>query len=301
MELNSLIFPKCASSLSSPQLFGRIIYVPQDSAQWLLTAPFVSSQSIPALYKANPTLFAKHGSYKGRCIPCLFIPSPRPSSKVMLYFHGNAEDAAAATDWLTSMARCLHVHILAMEYEGYGVYPGSPSAQSVIDDAETVYRYLLRAMHVASSDILLYGRSIGSGPACHLAANHHPYSLILMSAFTSIRAVAKKYVGPLLQYLVAERFDNKKCIAKVKCPVFMVHGKRDDVVPCEHSIELSQEIKGHYKLCLSESMNHNSMNFCEDILIPLKVFHNELAFSTKPAAGRTGLLIFPLKAFNMPK
>ncbi len=302
MELNSLIFPTCKSSLPTPLLFGKIVYIPRDSSQWTLTAPFVSSQSVPSLYKYLPGQFAKYGSYKGACIPCLYVPCPKPSSKILLYFHGNAEDACAATDWLCCIAKYLSVHVLAMEYRGYGVYPGEPSAQTVLDDAETVYRYVLGALHIQASNVLLFGRSIGSGPACYLASKHRPSLLVLMSAFTSLRAVAKRYVGPLLQYLVAERFNNKKWIGQANCPVFILHGKQDDVVPVEHSVELSKEVKGNCKLRLSESMDHNTMDFCEDFLKPLKNYYqNELKMTTKPADDQSGLLIFPLRAFNRPK
>ncbi len=302
MELNSIIFPACESSLPANELFGRVIYIPQDTSQWVLTAPFVSSQSVSALYTSSPARFAKYGSYKGRCIPCLFVPCPRPSNKVVIYFHGNAEDAGAATDWLNCIAKYLNVHVVAVEYQGYGLYnsDGSPSESAVLEDAELVYRYVLSALQVRSSDVVLFGRSIGSGPACYLAAKHHPHSLVLMSAFTSLRAVVKTYVGSLLQYLVAERFNNKKRLQRVKCPVFIVHGRQDDVVPWEQAVELSKAIKGKQKLWIAEGMSHNTMDFCADFLKPLKAFYAEITLYTKPNSGQSGLLVFPLKAFNPP-
>ena len=301
MELNSLIFSPCQSTVPLPKLFGKIVYIPCDSSQWILTAPFVSSQAVSSLYQRPPEKLSKYGCYKGPCIPCLFLPSPRPSSKILIYFHGNAEDMSAAIDWLLCISKFLSIHVLAMEYRGYGVYPGEPSAENVMEDADTVYRYVSSVFNMQSSDILIFGRSIGSGPACYLASKYNPSMLILMSAFTSLRAVAKRYVGPLLQYLVAERFNNKKLITKVKSPIFLLHGRLDDVVPVEQAVELSKEIKGSYKLKLSATMDHNTINFCEDFMKPLKDYYQkELNMSTKPTEGRSGILVFPLRAFNKP-
>ena len=301
MQFNSLVFPKCKSSLPLSQLFGKMIFVPRDRSEWGLTAPFVSSSSITMLYKMPPEQFAKYGSYKGSCIPCLYIPCSRPTSKILVYFHGNAEDVCSSVSWLTNLAKYLHIHVLAMEYKGYGLYSGSPSAKAVLEDADTIYKYLNTGLRFSTDDIILFGRSIGSGPACYLASKYNPNSLVLMSAFTSIRAVAKEYVGSLLQYLVADRFNNKECLSKVKCPVLMLHGKSDNIVPCVHSVEMSKLVKGYCKLHISEAMGHNSMDFIEDVLKPLRLFHTEIKLSTKPAGSQEGLLAFPLKAFNKPK
>lgn len=301
MEFNSLIFPKCKSSCSSPFFFGKVVYIPRDSARWVLTAPFVTSQSVNTLYKHLPGDFAQYGSYKCPCIPCAFYPCWRPSSKVLLYFHGNAEDAFAANDWFFYISKYLSVHVLAMEYRGYGLYEGEPSAKNILEDAEVVYRYTVKALHIDSKNIWVLGRSIGSGPACYLASKYNPSLLILMSPFTSLRAAAKKYVGPLLQYLVAERFNNLVCMETVKSPVFILHGKKDDTVPVEHSVTLSKAVKGSCKLVLAEAMDHNCLDFFEDFLKPLKEYcQAELKISTKPKEGSTGLLVFPLRAFNKP-
>jgi len=301
MEFNSLIFPKCKSSYESPILFGKIVYIPRDSSRWVLTTPFVTSQSVNTLYKHLPGDFIQYGSYKCPCIPCVFYPCWRPSSKVLLYFHGNAEDACAANDWFFYISKYLSVHVLAMEYRGYGLYSGEPTAKNILEDAEIIYKYTTKALCIKSENIWVFGRSIGSGPACYLASKYNPNLLILMSPFTSLRAAAKKYVGPLLQYLVAERFNNIHCIGNVKCPVFIAHGKKDNTVPVEHSIQLSKSVKSKCKLVLSETMDHNCLDFFKDFLKPLKEYcQSELSISTRPKDDNTGLLIFPLKAFNKP-
>lgn len=56
-----------------------------------------------------------------------------------------------------------------MEYPGYGLYKGSPNSDRVLRDAVTVYDHLNLSLGVAESDIIVFGRSIGSSPACYLS------------------------------------------------------------------------------------------------------------------------------------
>ena len=79
---------------------------------------------------------------------------------------------------------------------------------------------------------MVFGRSMGSGPATHLAATFNPGALILMSPYTSIRNVVKSKIG-FFSALVAEHFDNLKLMPKVMCPTFIVHGQKDTLIPFE--------------------------------------------------------------------
>jgi len=119
------------------------------------------------------------------------------------------------------------MHVVAIEYPGYGIYtnPNGAKADKIVEDAETVYRFFTKVVKWKESDIILCGRSIGSGPACHLASKFNPASLVLISPHTSIRGVVKDFfMGALTQYIVAERFKNLEAIAKVTCPTFILHG-----------------------------------------------------------------------------
>jgi hypothetical protein len=68
---------------------------------------------------------------------------PRGSSKIFLYFHANAEDIGKALKFLTYVNIYLKMHVIAVEYPGYGVYQGSTaSADKIIEDAECVYSFI---------------------------------------------------------------------------------------------------------------------------------------------------------------
>ena len=72
-----------------------------------------------------------------------------------------------------------------------------------------------------------------------LAARKKIGALVLISAFTSIRAVAKSLAGGVIQFLVKDRFRNIDLIKKVTAPTFLVHGKKDELIPYSHSQQLA--------------------------------------------------------------
>ena len=125
-----------------------------------------------------------------------------------------------------------------MEYPGYGLYKGTPNDVTIMEDSEAVYDYLTKKLNIKPKNIMLFGRSIGSGPATYLASQREVGALILMAAFTSIRAAVKEFAGKWAQYLIKERFNNLENIPKVKCPAFLVHGQSDRMIPFTHSQEL---------------------------------------------------------------
>ena len=209
--------------------------------------------------------------FKCHCIPCLFLPNESGSSKLLLYFHGNAEDIGCTLDFLDELRNQLKIHVLAVEYPGYGIYKGNSNEKTIITDAEHVINFILKFSKWKEENIIIFGRSIGSGPATYLAARYKIKCLILMSPFTSIKDVVAEHVG-LLKILLAERFRNIDNMRLVKSPIFIIHGKKDKLVPFIHSFNLVKECKAPYKLVNPEEMTHNYFDFLTDFLIPLKDF-----------------------------
>jgi len=120
------------------------------------------------------------------------MPYINGSSKLLIYFHGNAEDVGLATDLLSFVMEKMKIHVLAMEYPGYGVYHGDPTPRQIALDAQNLYDYLTIVQGIPESSIILFGRSIGSGPASLVASQKNPASLLLMSPFKSIRDIVKE-------------------------------------------------------------------------------------------------------------
>jgi fermentation-respiration switch protein FrsA (DUF1100 family) len=164
------------------------------------------------------------------------------ADKIIIYFHGNAEDIGLAYDFLYKLGSELKMHILAVEYPGYGLYKMCDPDESIMkQDANMIYTYLTEHVGLKHSDIILFGRSMGSGPATYLASIKPAFCLFLMSPYTSIKDVAKSFLGKLsfiLSPLVHERFRNIDRIKSAKCPVFLLHGALDTLIPPSHSEEL---------------------------------------------------------------
>ena len=95
------------------------------------------------------------------------LPAP-PGGETILYSHGNAEDLSGLRYRLPQFPA--HGYgIIAYDYEGYGASGGTPSEENVYRDAERVWRYLVEEKKIPAERIVLYGRSLGSGPSCYLA------------------------------------------------------------------------------------------------------------------------------------
>ena len=119
------------------------------------------------------------------------------------------------------------MHVMAVEYPGYGLYKTSKvDEEKMKEDADAIYDYLTQVCGIKESDIILWGRSMGSGPTSYLASRKSAHSLLLMSPYMSIKDAAKSLLGwaSFLTVIVYERFRNIDLIASAKCPVFFLHG-----------------------------------------------------------------------------
>jgi hypothetical protein len=109
--------------------------------------------------------------------------------------------------------------------------------------------------------------------------------LILISPFKSIRETASSILGPF-KFIIAERFKNIDIIHKVTCPLLLIHGQRDNLIPFTHSIELSQKTSGPYELILPEEMDHNEFNLYEDFLDPIQSFLKRHNLMNSTSSGK---------------
>jgi acetyl esterase/lipase len=158
----------------------------------------------------------------------------------ILYAHGNNETIIQAHHFLRGLADDCHCNILAFEYPGYPGVPGSASTDSMIAAAHGAYTYLTTSMAIDPRQIILMGRSIGTGPITALAAqlskdSPPPFAaLVLVSPLASIRLAAETTVGSLLaRCLVRENMFNNVCeLPHVRSvPILLFHGTQDCVLP----------------------------------------------------------------------
>jgi len=139
-----------------------------------------------------------------------------------------------------------------MEYPTYGIYKDRElSEEAIRTDACHVYDFITQTIGIGHQQIIVFGRSMGSGSACALAERKPIAGLILFSSYMSVKQAAKSLVGGFLSTFVKERFKNIDAIRKVSCPVLFVHGKKDKVIPYTHSVALYQKCSSSYKRILT--------------------------------------------------
>eukprot|EP00559_Dactyliosolen_fragilissimus_P009065 CAMPEP_0184868776 /NCGR_PEP_ID=MMETSP0580-20130426/31745_1 /TAXON_ID=1118495 /ORGANISM="Dactyliosolen fragilissimus" /LENGTH=281 /DNA_ID=CAMNT_0027369881 /DNA_START=149 /DNA_END=991 /DNA_ORIENTATION=- len=235
-------------------------------------------QPPPATY-LHPTRHFWLESTSGGRIPAFFIE--RPNAQVTILFsHGNAEDLGMIYDWFNDLARVLRVNIMAYDYTGYGKsMPAniSPCEDFCYADIETAYSYLTDVRRIQPEQIVLYGRSLGSGPSCYLASKtaregRSVAGVILQSPLLSAFRVAFNFRFTM----IGDRFPNIDYAPHIKCPVFIVHGTQDEVVPFWHGQDLFMALNQNWraKPFWVEGAGHNNI---EALLRSSGAFVDELS------------------------
>ena len=123
-----------------------------------------------------------------------------------------------------------------VEYRGYGRSEGEPSEDGIYRDAEAVWQWLVNTKKVAPENIVLYGKSLGGGPATELAVRYSAGALVLQSTFTSIPDMAKRVLPWVPKFLIQTQFDNETKLKTVKSPTLLIHSRADDLIPFEPSV-----------------------------------------------------------------
>jgi len=163
-----------------------------------------------------------------------FIPAAGPGrhpAPAVIFAHGNAELIDFWPQELHPFSK-LGIGVLLVEYPGYGRSTGNPSQHSIIDTFVAAHDLLIKREDVDPTRIILFGRSLGGGAACALAAARPSAALILMSAFANVRTFAKNFLVP--GFLVRDPFDNLSVVTAYPNPMLVVHGKFDEVIPYHH-------------------------------------------------------------------
>ncbi len=155
---------------------------------------------------------------------------------VVIYFPGNAGHRGFRSIELDLLSR-LGADVYLFDYRGYGDNEGSPSEEHLAADARAVWQTVTGARGAKPSDIVLLGESLGGGVATRLAAEMcaagtPPRGLILRSTFSSLADVAAYHYWWLpVRTLLIDRFPSSERIANVTCPILVIHGSADTIVP----------------------------------------------------------------------
>ncbi len=154
----------------------------------------------------------------------------QPGQPTLLYFHGNAGN-------LLSRAGRMGEYLakgrgmLMLSYRGYGGSGGKPTEANNVADAGVAYQWLLDH-GLKTTDIIVYGESLGSGIAVQLATRRPVGGVILDAPFTSIADVgARIYPYLPVHSFILDRYDSLSRVDQISAPLLIVHGVQDDLIP----------------------------------------------------------------------
>jgi hypothetical protein len=227
-------------------------------------------------------------------IPALLaINAAKTVNFFAIHFHGNACDLGQISICANRESVAYNAHYLIVEYPGYGISDGYPNELLMDEIARCVYEFVVHDLHINYQQIVLLGRSIGTGPACSLAGylqsiQMPPFALVLHSPFASIADATSDLLGDCLSYFLLNRWENHYYLvnkkesnpATIQIPVLFLHADNDKIISILHSELLHQERK---KLNLPSEFfvqrsdefylkGHNYFDYEKDVVIPTKRF-----------------------------
>ncbi|MFG0335316.1 MAG: alpha/beta hydrolase [Maioricimonas sp. JB049] len=141
--------------------------------------------------------------------------------------------------------------VLIVDYRGYAENAGSPGERWIARDSRRIWKYATDQLAIPPHRIAIYGESLGGGVATSLAADlcrqgTMPAGLILRSTFTSLVDVAaERFPWLPVRMCLIDRFDSRSRIPRIGCPLLIIHGTRDRLIPIAHGRELFRAAPRH--------------------------------------------------------
>eukprot|EP00211_Chloroparvula_japonica_P005473 CAMPEP_0119126146 /NCGR_PEP_ID=MMETSP1310-20130426/5172_1 /TAXON_ID=464262 /ORGANISM="Genus nov. species nov., Strain RCC2339" /LENGTH=355 /DNA_ID=CAMNT_0007116283 /DNA_START=132 /DNA_END=1199 /DNA_ORIENTATION=- len=176
-------------------------------------------------------------------------PEPEMSDAVtILYFHGNAGNLSHRLENIRDFHRRLKANVMIVSYRGYGRSEGYAHEDGLKQDAKAALQYLMNRPDIRRDKIVVFGRSLGGAVAIYLASlrleKNVPAAIVVENSFTSILDMIDE-VFSIISFakgLSTNIWDNRNTIKKVACPVLMLSGLQDELVPSWMMQELFENI-----------------------------------------------------------
>ena len=188
--------------------------------------------------------------------------SPKKNLPLLIYFHGNSFDIGERA---YKIKRYIHKGwgVFLVAWRGYSGNRGIPTEKNLYIDGLAALNWVKNNTDYENSNIILYGESLGSGVAVELGLKSSFKSIILEAPFTSVGDIGQmKYPIYPVKYFTLDKFDNLSKIDKIVSPLLIIHGKKDEVVPYSHSLQLFEKAKNPKKhLCVDEAMHNNLYDY----------------------------------------
>jgi alpha-beta hydrolase superfamily lysophospholipase len=180
------------------------------------------------------------------------------SKGLVFYLHGNA---GGLDSWgeIAGTYTSLGYDVFMLDYRGYGKSGGRIlNEEQFYADVQLAYQKLKERYR--ENQTIIVGYSIGTGAASWLASSNNPRMLILQAPYYSLKDMMRKNYTYLPSFLLKYNFENYKHLQTIKAPVYIFHGKNDEVIYTGSSEKLKPFLKPTDSVMIIEGMGHNGMN-----------------------------------------
>lgn len=205
-----------------------------------------------------------------------YIYADKPTKKTIIYLHGTKGNLSTYLKEISKLHKT-GANILAFDYRGFGQSKGMETIEHSIEDAVTVYDYLIENKKLAPQDISLFGFSFGGAVALELALKRKVSAILLESTFLDLCKISIKKCTCIVAPLVSKKLlTSGKNIKKITVPIIISYASQDQVIPVDHSKQLYKkannpkylyEIKGAKHQNISEYVTPEYISLIKKVLI----------------------------------
>ena len=194
--------------------------------------------------------------------------------KTLVYFHGNAGSLENRIHKLNHFQN-MNINFLIIAWRGFNGNKGKPSERGLYVDGKSAIDWL-KKKGVDEKNLILYGESLGTGVATHLAQNKNYAGVILETPFTSMIDAAKNFYPYIpINLLLKDKFENFKKVKNINIPILVMHGEVDQIVPFSMGKKI-YEIANNPKYSYFTKYDDHMMEYDENLVLALKSFFNSL-------------------------
>jgi fermentation-respiration switch protein FrsA (DUF1100 family) len=194
--------------------------------------------------------------------------------KTILYFHGNAGKLENRIYKLNHF-KDLDVNFLIIAWRGFSGNNGKPTEQGLYEDGKSAINWLAKK-GINEKNLILYGESLGTGVATHLAQKKNYAGIILETPFTSMIDAAKTFYPYIpVNLLLKDKFENYKKVRNINSPILVMHGELDQIVPFSMGKKIYQ-IANNPKYSYFTKYDDHMMEYDESLVLALKSFVKSL-------------------------
>jgi uncharacterized protein len=222
--------------------FCAVLYMTQRSFQYFPTPRRLGPTQMAGTFRRGDTLLQ-------------LTVRPHAGPGAVLYFGGNGEDVSSSVAPL--MAAFPEREIVMLHYRGYGGSAGRPTEADITADAAGLFD----EVHARHPDVIVIGRSLGSGVAARLASTRPVSKLVLVTPYDSLVAIAQRqfWFAPV-RWLLIDKYESWRYVPRITAPVLILRAERDELIPAASTEALRARFPAAQMRCtVIAGASHNTI------------------------------------------